>query len=47
MYDSEKKLHSISRLWRNHSSKTMSKDQGEAFHTGAVKFYKEVGNWRR
>jgi TRAP transporter TAXI family solute receptor len=47
MYDNEKELHSISPLWRNHSSKTMSKDQGETYHPGAVKFYKEVGTWKR
>ena len=47
MYENEKELRSMSPLWRTHSSKGMAKDQGEAYHPGAVKFYKSVGIWKR
>jgi TRAP transporter TAXI family solute receptor len=43
MYENEKQLRESSPLWRSHSSKRMSKDQGFAHHPGALKFYKEVG----
>lgn len=43
MYENEKDLKSSSPLWRSHSSKGMSKDQGFEIHPGAMKFYKEVG----
>ena len=43
MYENEKDLRSSSPLWRSHSSKRMSKDQGFEIHPGAMKFYKEVG----
>ena len=43
MYENEQQLKSSSPLWRSHSSKRMSKDQGFAKHPGAIKFYKEVG----
>lgn len=47
MYDNEKELKSMSPLWRTHSSKGMAKDQGEPYHPGAIKFYKQVGVWKR
>lgn len=43
MYENEAQLKASSPLWRSHSSKRMSKDQGFAKHPGAIKFYKEVG----
>ncbi|MGB0631831.1 MAG: TAXI family TRAP transporter solute-binding subunit [Alphaproteobacteria bacterium] len=43
MYENEKLLRESSPLWRSHSSKRMSKDQGFALHPAALKFYKEVG----
>lgn len=43
MYENEKFLRESSPLWRSHSSKRMSKDQGFALHPAALKFYKEVG----
>ena len=43
MYENEKMLKESGPLWRSHSSKRMGKDQGFAYHPGAVKFYKEVG----
>jgi len=43
MYENEKQLKSSSPLWRSHSSKRMSKDQGFAKQPGAIKFYKDVG----
>ena len=47
MYENEKELKSMSPLWRTHSSKGMAKDQGEAYHPGAIKFYKQAGIWKR
>lgn len=47
LYEHEKDLHAASPLWRSHHSKTMAKDQGEAYHPGAVDFYKSVGIWKR
>ena len=43
MYENEKLLKESGPLWRSHSSKGMSKDQGFAYHPGAIKFYKEIG----
>lgn len=43
MHENEKDLKESSPLWRSHSSKRMSKDQGFALHPGAMKFYKEIG----
>ena len=47
MYEHEKELHAASPLWRSHRSKTMAKNQGEAYHPGAVSFYKKAGIWKR
>ncbi|MEE8332385.1 MAG: TAXI family TRAP transporter solute-binding subunit [Alphaproteobacteria bacterium] len=47
MHDSVKDLHEISGVWRSFNAKRMSKDQGLAYHPGAVKFYKEKGLWKR
>lgn len=47
MYENEKELHASSPLWRSHKSKKMSKDQGFAYHPGAIGFYKQAGVWKR
>ena len=49
MYNDEQGLKDTSPLWRSHSSKTMAKDHGPEtpYHPGAIKFYKEVGIWKR
>jgi len=47
MYENEADLKAASPLWRSHSSATMAKDLGYAFHPAAEKFYKEVGIWKR
>lgn len=47
MYENEKELHAASPLWRSHHSKTMARDQGFAYHPGAIGFYKKVGIWKR
>tara|TARA_R110002072_G_scaffold132608_1_gene272734 strand:+ start:2009 stop:2962 length:954 start_codon:yes stop_codon:yes gene_type:complete len=43
MHENEQDLKASSPLWRSHSSKRMSKDQGFEIHPGAMKFYKEIG----
>ena len=47
MYDNEADLKAASPLWRSHSSETMAKDLGFAFHPAAEKFYREAGVWKR
>jgi len=47
MYENEKELHAASPTWRSHKSKKMAKDQGFAYHPGAIGFYKKVGIWNR
>ncbi|MDC0074614.1 TAXI family TRAP transporter solute-binding subunit [Alphaproteobacteria bacterium] len=43
MYENEKELKGLGALWRTHSSKTMNKNKGMEYHSGAIKYYKEVG----
>lgn len=43
MYDNEKALKATGPLWRSHASKNMAKDHGVSYHSGAVKFYRQVG----
>ncbi len=45
MYESEEELHGLGPLWATHSSAGMSKDQGMPYHSGAIKYFKEVGAW--
>ena len=49
MYNNEQGLKDTSPLWRSHTSKNMAKDHGPEtpYHPGAIKFYKEVGIWKR
>ncbi len=47
MYDNEGALKESGPLWRSHSSATMARDQGLDYHSGAIKFYEEVGIWDR
>ena len=43
MHENEKELKGLGALWRTHSSKTMNKNKGMEYHSGAIKYYKEVG----
>ena len=47
VYENEAELKAASPLWRSHSSATMAKDLGFAFHPAAEMFYKKVGIWKR
>ncbi len=47
IYENEAELKAASPLWRSHSSATMAKDLGFAFHPAAEKFYEQVGIWKR
>ncbi len=48
MHQQEKQLKEGGPLWRSYrANKRMAKDQGYAYHPGAVKYYKEVGLWSR
>lgn len=46
MYENEKEMKASSPLWKTHSSKTMAKQHGFAYHPGAVGYYKSVGLWK-
>lgn len=43
MHENEAELRKLSPLWKTHSSATMAKNKGMKYHSGAVKYYKEVG----
>ncbi|MBT5048067.1 MAG: TAXI family TRAP transporter solute-binding subunit [Rhodospirillaceae bacterium] len=48
MHKQAKQLKEGGPLWRSYrDSKRMQKDQGFAYHPGAVKYYKEAGLWSR
>jgi len=47
MYENEEELKSASPLWRSHRSSNMAEDQGLEYHPGAIKFYSEVGIYKR
>ena len=47
MYESVKELHAVSPVWRTFNQQRISKDQGLAYHAGAMKLYKEKGVWKR
>jgi TRAP transporter TAXI family solute receptor len=47
MVEGVKDLHAVSGVWRSYSAKRAPKDQGYAYHPGAVKLYKEKGLWKR
>lgn len=45
LYENPEDLRTSSPLWRLFKSENMSKDQGIAYHPGAIKYYKENGVW--
>lgn len=48
MHTRAKQLKEGGPLWRSYeANKRMAKDQGYAYHPGAIKYYKEVGLWSR
>ncbi|NKB22216.1 MAG: TAXI family TRAP transporter solute-binding subunit [Alphaproteobacteria bacterium] len=48
MHKQAKQLKEGGPLWRSYrDNKRMAKDQGYAYHPGAVKYYKEAGLWSR
>lgn len=47
MYEQEKELKSLSPVWANYFAKDMAEIDAGEFHPAAVKFYQEVGIWKR
>jgi TRAP-type uncharacterized transport system substrate-binding protein len=47
MVEGVKDLHAVSPVWKSFNAKRASKDQGYAYHAGAMKAYKELGLWKR
>ena len=48
MHTKEKQLKAGVQLWRSYKANSrLQKDHGYAYHPGAIKYYKEVGLWKR
>ena len=47
MVEGVKDLHAVSPVWKSYDAKRSQKDQGYAYHAGAMKLYKEKGLWTR
>jgi len=47
MYENLDGLQATGALWAEFQGETMAKDVGLEYHPGAVRFYKEVGLWKR
>lgn len=47
LVESVKDLHAVSPVWRSFNAKRAGKDQGYAYHPGAIMAYKEKGVWMR
>ena len=47
LYENPADLHAASPLWRSFKPANMGKDQGLAYHPGAIKLLQEKGAWSR
>lgn len=48
MHTQSKQLKQGGPLWRSYEANArLQKDQGFPYHPGAIKYYKEVGLWKR
>jgi len=47
MFENVKEFHAVSGVWKTFNGPRMPKDQGYAYHPGAMKLYKEKGVWKR
>ncbi len=47
LYEQQAKLVAISKIYGRYHKQDLARDHGVPFHPGAIKFYKEVGIWKR
>jgi uncharacterized protein len=47
MYEQQAKLVAVSKIFGRYKKENLARDHGVPFHPGAIKFYKEVGIWKR
>ncbi len=47
LYEKQAKLVAISKIYGRYKKQNLGRDHGIPFHPGAIKFYKEVGIWKR
>ncbi len=47
LYEQQAKLVAVSKIFGRYKKENLARDHGVPFHPGAIKFYKEVGIWKR
>ena len=47
LYEQQAKFVAISKIYGRYHKQDLARDHGVPFHPGAIKFYKEVGIWKR